>query len=90
MAPTGCPQGLYIIIILLRFLMSLRPCVTEGHLRSLDLEPKAAASLGHWLLETTERMPLCTAGKALHVVTCKNMSIFNVLDNNQIRVCTYF
>ena len=67
---------------------SVCPCVTEGHRKSLDLEPKPAASLGHWRLEATEMMPLCTLGKAL--ATGKTTSEFNVLDKNKIRVDTYF
>ena len=38
--------------------------MTGGHRSLLDLESKAAASLGHWQLEATERMPLCTLDKA--------------------------
>ena len=67
--------------------MSVRLC-TGGHRKSLDLEPKAADSLGHWQLEATERMPLCTLAKAL--ATVKVTSEFNVLDKNEIRVDTYF
>ena len=75
-------------VIILRFYLCVHPCVTEGHRKSLDLEPKAAASSGHWRLEATERTPLCTLAKAL--ATGKTTSEFNVLDKNEIRVCTYF
>ena len=61
---------------------------TGGHGKSLDLEPKVAASLGHWQLEATERMPLRTLAMAL--ATGKTTSEFNVLDKNEIRVDTYF
>ena len=62
--------------------------VTGGHRNLLNLEPKAAASLGHWRLEATARMPLYTLAKAL--ATGKTTSEFNLLDKNEIRVCTYF
>ena len=61
------------------------------HGRSLEVaypEPEAAASLGHWWLEATARMPLCTHGKKL--TTGKTMSEINVTDMNEIRVDTYF
>ena len=69
-------------------MLSVRACVTEGHRKSLDLQPKTAASLGHWRLEATARMLLCTLGKAL--ATGKATSEFNVLDKDEIRVDTYF
>ena len=50
--------------------------------------PRAAASLGHWRLEATERIPLCTLAKALAMG--KTTSEFNMLDKNEIRVDTYF
>ena len=75
-------------IIVLRFYLCMHPCVMEGHRKSLDLEPNAVSSLGHWRLEATERMPLCTLAKALAIG--KTKSKFNVLDKNEIRVCTYF
>ena len=74
--------------IILRFILSVRPCVCSG--RSPEVArswTKPAASLGHWRLEATERMPLCTLGKAL--TTGKDTSEFNVLDKNEIRVDTY-
>ena len=66
--------------------MSVCLC-TVGNRKSLDLEPNAAASLGHWRLEATERMPLCTLAKTLAMG--KTMSEFNMLDKNEIRVDTY-
>ena len=77
-----------IIIIILRLYLCVRPCVMGGHRKSLDLEPKAAASLRHWRLEATERMPLCMLAKVL--ATGKTTSKFNVTDMNEIRVDTYF
>ena len=56
--------------------------------KEFDPEPKVAASLGHWRLEATARMPLCTLGKAL--TTGKTTSEINVTDMNEIRVDTYF
>ena len=38
-------------------------------------------TLGHWRLEATASLPLCTLGKTT--------SEFNVLDKNEIRVDTY-
>ena len=52
--------------------------------KSLDSEPRAAASLGHWWLEATERMPVCTLVKAL--TRGKATSKFNVQDKDEIRV----
>ena len=43
---------------------------------------KAAASLRHRRLEATERMPLCTLGKALTTGKAKNE--FNLLDKNEM------
>ena len=63
-------------------MLSVRACVTGGHWKSLDLEPKAAASLRRWRLEATETMPLCTLAKAL--ARGKTTSEFNVLDKNEI------
>ena len=77
---------LYTIIILLRFFV-VCPFITEVYRKSLDLEPEAAASFGHWRLEATERMLLCTLAKALEMG--KTMIEFNVLDKNEMRVDTY-
>ena len=59
-----------------------------GHQKSVDLEPRAAASLGYWRLEATARMPLCMLGKTLAMG--KATSEFNVLDKNEIQMDTYF
>ena len=59
-----------------------------GHRKSLDLKSKAVACLGHWRLEATARMPLCTLAKALAMG--KTTSEFNVPDKNEIRMDTYF
>ena len=68
------------------------PSVTGVHRKSLDPEPKPAASLGHWRLEATERMPLCTLAKAVATgkTTSKTTSKFNMVDKNEKQVDTYF
>ena len=68
-------------------MLRLYLCVRASR-KLLDLDPKAAASLGHWRLEATERTPLCTLAKAL--ATGKTTREFNMLDKNEVRVDTYF
>ena len=68
-------------------MLSVCPLVTGAHRKSLDPEPKPAASLGHWRLEAMERMPLGTLAKALAMG--KTTSEFNLLDKNEIQVDTY-
>ena len=72
---------LLVIIIYIK-LFVVRPFVTGVNRKSLDPNPRAAASLGHWRL-----MPLCTLAKAL--ATGKATSELNVLDKNEIRMDTF-